>query len=69
MSLYEKRLYRVLQSHFFFEDFLNFSSDLDFNFFDSSDIFDVCLEIFQALSPSVRLEMLNLYYSQRGDKK
>lgn len=60
---YKDIIFHVLQSHFFFEDFLNFSFDSDFNFLDSSDVFDTCLEIFNSLSSSVRLEMINLYYS------
>ena len=63
MNSYENRIFHVLQSHFFFVDFLNFSFDSDFNFLDSSDVFDTCLEIFNSLSSSVRLEMINLYYS------
>lgn len=63
MNSYENRIFHVLQSHFFFEDFFNFSFDSDFDFLDSSDVFDTCLEIFNSLSSSVRLEMINLYYS------
>lgn len=63
MTPSEIRIYHLLQRNFFFEDFLNFSFDSDFNFLDSSDVFDTCLEIFNSLSSSVRLEMINLYYS------
>lgn len=63
MTPSEIRIYHLLQRNFFFEDFLNFSFDSDFNFLDSSDVFDICLEIFNSLSSSVRLEMINLYYS------
>lgn len=63
MNSYENRIFHVLQCNFFFDDFLNFSFDPDFNFLDSSDVFDICLEIFNSFSSSVRLEMINLYYS------
>ncbi len=62
MTSYENRIFHLLQRNLFFEDFLNFSFDPDFDFFDSSDVFDSCLEIFNSFSSSVRLEMINLYY-------
>lgn len=63
MTSSENRIFHVLQRNFFFADFFNFSFDPDFNFLDSSDVFDTCLEVFNSLSSSVRLEMINLYYS------